>query len=736
MIAFILILILFLPQVGQASYLSDLASKLTAGTITQMDTTDTGFLYTAACDGAQYYIMAIECAGAADYSNQFTQHAAWDSVNHVLYFTGDAHLSGSPPPPSTTNPVAGFTNNRAFKYDAATNHWSIFTKMDPSFGNHADDNQAFNTYNGKFYWHSSATVSTLEYNPATDTWTTIPNMASPVQSTSALVFYPELGRKGSLIYVDGDWGVRKFDFDSNAWSTIIDTNGSGAGWPSAAYMGSVNVLAEYNPFSKTVMLGGGNQSFRGPTFDNTFYILHRDATLTQVATAPCEIGLNVIPDGALLVPDPTTGNYLAFCGSTQTVYEYVTATNTWRTASVTVPFWTLGNDHLRSTFFTAIPEYGSIMFVTYKSNASFVHLMKGLGSTTFASRCAVTGVLKCNGFDSSPDLGAVAVVTGVPTAIFHNNQTTCNTTANDHCPTIDTTIKADGTGSMKLVVGAGLGGDDAGQFYTNFSDSYVLYGAGSDLWVSWRERFDNNYVSAAQGGITMKQGMITRGFDPGIDYWAHSCTNLEVVSQNNAPGFGVPQLYQNCGRYAPIEGTVNGSGENSQYSTPDFRIQNIRPDPGCWHYAPDFAHRVPPLGSCIPFVAGEWMSFKLHIHTGPLVTPCYDATHYCFQASKIEEWVGREGSTLVKTIDGNVDIGPMSAEEKYGSMWFLPYSTAQTYPNGGTTWVDDLIISTQDIPDPVAFFSSNPLPPPSTPSAMKVSGKLKVNGTAKIGTGS
>src|SRR5690606_9054530 len=104
----------------------------------------------------------------------------------------------------------------------------------------------------------------------------------------------------------------------------------------------------------------------------------------------------------------------------------------------------------------------------------------------FATRCAATGVIKCVGFDSAADLvgqsgsnaGTIPREGGPP-------------------PSIDTSIKASGAGSLRFSIPAGSPGSAAGSYFTNFSaDLATQFGENSEFYVQFRQRMTPEFVSA------------------------------------------------------------------------------------------------------------------------------------------------------------------------------------------------------------------------------------------------
>ena len=107
---------------------------------------------------------------------------------------------------------------------------------------------------------------------------------------------------------------------------------------------------------------------------------------------------------------------------------------------------------------------------------------------------------------------------------------------------------------------------------------------------------------------------------------------------------------------------------------------------------------------CFRWVADEWMTFQLGITTGPRVGDE-------FSNSRVRFWGAREGQPSTLLVDWKPGIsgywplaaGPVAEDQRFGKIWLLPYMTdkdpAQIHPLC-KTWYDEVIISTQRIPDP------------------------------------
>ena len=110
-----------------------------------------------------------------------------------------------------------------------------------------------------------------------------------------------------------------------------------------------------------------------------------------------------------------------------------------------------------------------------------------------------------------------------------------------------------------------------------------------------------------------------------------SCTALEVVVQNTHQR-GFPQMYNSCegstshGPYDPFEEPIGSI---------DFKMQNARPAPYCL-YSQYMTSYFSPVGNCFGYYPNEWMTFQIHIQTGPRVGNEFVNSH-------VSLWVGREG---------------------------------------------------------------------------------------------
>jgi len=161
----------------------------------------------------------------------------------------------------------------------------------------------------------------------------------------------------------------------------------------------------------------------------------------------------------------------------------------------------------------------------------------------------------------------------------------------------------------------------------------------------------------------------------------------------------------------------------------DITFQNARPSPWCLYSQGVTNPKTffPPNGNCFPFVADEWMTFQVHIHTGPLLLDTDG--NYVYRDSHVDLWVGRDGQPSEQVLNFGpfgIHSANFSTGMPFSKVWLLPYHTSKDPSQvtaEGYTWYDELIISTQLIAEP-----SSPTTPPLN---IKVSG----SGTTKFGSG-
>lgn len=312
---------------------------------------------------------------------------------------------------------------------------------------------------------------------------------------------------------------------------------------------------------------------------------------------------------------------------------------------------------------------------------------------TFAERCAQSGVIKCVGFDSTDDFsrgsGGANGAYGFNYGIMPPSGTSDYTRA-----TMDTAIKASGGGSLKFTIPSNSGSDTSGTWFTNFSnDLSVQFGANSEFFIQWRQRFSPELLATKYtGGGGWKNVIIGTGDMPGKTY--SSCTTLETVVQSYQQD-GFPIMYNSCtgsASHPPYDGFYQS------FNGYDFKLQNGRAAPYCL-YSQSGASYFQPVGNCFGYVANEWITFQVRIKTGARVGDEWVGSY-------ITLWAAREGRPSELVIDWgpyNLSAGSATENQRYGKIWLLPYhtgkSSAQAHPTA-YTWYDELVISRSRIADP------------------------------------
>jgi hypothetical protein len=364
----------------------------------------------------------------------------------------------------------------------------------------------------------------------------------------------------------------------------------------------------------------------------------------------------------------------------------------------------------------------------------------------FQSRCAGSGVIRCIGFDTSADIQGNAAP-GMPKIM--PGLTT---------PAIDATESASGGGSLLFTVPASADSQNtSGSFDINFADDFsaqidsLINGdpaskttacggkpCGNEIWIQWRQRFDQNMLQQFAGSNGFKQIIVGEGDTAST--LAYSCTDIDLVMENSNQ-MDLPRMYHSCGvkldTYDPL--TVNTGRTNGQ-GAGLFSPQNAAGGYlNCTYVAEQNIPTIPP---CVPYVANQWMTFQVHIKVGtwypggvnssggPPGTFKHDTTiqMYVAQEGQPSQIVldFRPGATSAACDAQQSDIpscqtgydlanptaygqpaasGTGNPHVKFGKVWLLPYQTDKCNagcPNepAAHTWYDELIISRQQIPDP------------------------------------
>ena len=315
----------------------------------------------------------------------------------------------------------------------------------------------------------------------------------------------------------------------------------------------------------------------------------------------------------------------------------------------------------------------------------------------FQMLCSQPGVIKCVDFETPIPLSFGGFDNS---GILSGDMTT---------PSLDSTVAASGNSSLKFTIPPNADEGSAGSYFTNFStDLSTQFGANSEFFVQWAQRFSPEFLAYSDAdGNGWKQADIGTG-DQLNGRQFFSCTDTEVVPQNTFY-LGFAMMYNSCtgssshqafnNLFEPF-GTFDGGFQ-------DYKLQNGRPSPYCLRsqaFSNPPASFFPPLGNCLGYFANEWMTFEVHIKTGPRGSAGVPGAspNDEFVNSYVQLWIAREGQPGQLAISFgpyNLSAGDPADDQKYGKVWLLPYDTGKDMinPVEMDTWYDNLIISAQPI---------------------------------------
>jgi len=351
------------------------------------------------------------------------------------------------------------------------------------------------------------------------------------------------------------------------------------------------------------------------------------------------------------------------------------------------------------------------------------------GGSDFTTRCNAAGVFFCNGFDAATDLGVESPSGAAARGYSGWNNNACGSitaggdgTFTNSCPTIDTTTKLSGAGSMHFSSPAGAIGMRGGQYWANpMADYSKRFGAGQTYYVQFRQRLSAALVSQGQD----KLHWVSTAADTATTVFG-SCSPIELVNQSYASDdskYLVQNWYSGCpgpytyGLYSPvIPGTVS--------------FQNQRPSPFCNYDDVSAGRKFPPTGNCLSYFPDQWVTYSYKIGLGTLGTSgnvgncdAVPSGNYnnCYYNNDIEMRMGLDGEPLetvhiwTRPINAK-DATDLAVDYKYGKVIFAIYSNTVAYAQAVDQWVDELIMSDLPIADPGTGGSV----PPIAPSGFKL----------------
>jgi hypothetical protein len=311
------------PPAESDSVLGNLVAQMKPGEWKVLNTKGYGFNLLEACDG---YHSILAWANTGE----------WYADAREFHFIGQGH----------------YACQKHIVYNVMTNTWTTLPlAQTPEIG-HGYEHNALDPATGDYYYREWNSTTIMKRTRATGSWSELPNIPGSLnaQVASAIDWFPELGTKGSLVFVDSVAGIWAFDAASRTWNELSDP----------LPMGDYNIFSAYNPAHAVVLFGGGNGSFN-------VYKLDSSGRITSCKNSPIELGIA----RAVVEFEPNTGKYLAFANSGQ-LYQYDVASNAWSLLG-SHPVMTYARDWRVAS---ALSTYGVIFFITWDYDNSKVLLYK------------------------------------------------------------------------------------------------------------------------------------------------------------------------------------------------------------------------------------------------------------------------------------------------------------------------------------------------------------------------
>lgn len=343
-------------------------------------------------------------------------------------------------------------------------------------------------------------------------------------------------------------------------------------------------------------------------------------------------------------------------------------------------------------------------------------------------RSTAPGVVTAVGFDDIRDWAKYNVDTSncKPAYQVVVDGKTAGCRANAH----DTQQFASGGGSVRFDIPSNSGQGVGGNIAVPFGDyATAQFGENAEFWVSWRQRMTPYFVEhgyKAKGGKTtaFKQVILAQGdMPPNISGYACSENQIVVVSSRGANPH--PTSYMECIRYANFE--ESGRPGNGMRNN-ELTRQNARTDPKgrnrCIYFSGD-GKPARDRSRCLSYRADQWMTYMMHIKTGPQGTATSSSTgkeqpgmidsvyelYVAYEGEDFQLAHRQEGLVMPR---GQYYVGgdpnqkssykPKSGfvpadghpQARFGKLWLLPYMTnkspeEKTEP--ASTWYDEVIVS-------------------------------------------
>lgn len=368
---------------------------------------------------------------------------------------------------------------------------------------------------------------------------------------------------------------------------------------------------------------------------------------------------------------------------------------------------------------------------------------QGVKSSTpvsdFDTRKVAPGVIRWFDFDTIEQLGPRAI-SNPGYSYLDNYGITPGELANGTqvWPTLDYNVKRSGAASLHLVYNSPSSANP-GAWFCNFSpDLSMQFGENSEFYVQVAVRWNDAMIDTL---FTDPQG------DPQVGIKFFDCAGQDQVGGYNPQSDGITHFYSSSDiktvvstwmqrrfpsmyRYMPSGDT--GVSDEGLWSRPpgEINFECAMPAPFClYSTASGIASPTAPVPGCFNIVANTWYTLQLGITTGPIVNMTWGGTtqYRMFSNSTVKLWITPEGGATTMLIDWNPSTpgytplwaGPAQSNEHFGKVWLFPYmtnlNTTQIFPRA-EVWYDEVIISTQRIPDPATSGGGGPPPPVTLPN--------------------
>jgi hypothetical protein len=281
--------------------------------------------------------------------------------------------------------------------------------------------------------------------------------------------------------------------------------------------------------------------------------------------------------------------------------------------------------------------------------------------------CERPGVIRCYGFDDPMDLEA---------RIGMQDDPACEDGA---CTQIVTDEIVSGTGAVRFEIASGSEGPPL--FFLNFADDLSRHvGEGEHLYVQWRQRMSaemlREFAGLDEGRPYWLQVQVGEG-DRSDGTITDRCTTTDVAVAQNTRYMG-PMMWIGCaGGMLLLEEVVEGTSE--------ILLQNGE-DAQCLYSDPT----VPP---CIAYEPDRWTAYQIHVEPGT----------WQESTTRVRMWMTDPGQRRRMVFDSEQLTVAADPGDAYGKIWIGPsmYNRDASEQHAPAyTWYDNLVISTEEIPDP------------------------------------